>query len=106
MGKAYGSSVTILIYGVVFHNPCLCESDLTYGMQRYVAGSRALYAPERRLPLSNRIAICLSRIDAEVGIHERVDTSIRFVVACNPYLCASDLSIGCSVTLPTCRWIR
>ena len=67
--------MTILIYGVVFHNPCLCESDLTYGMQRYVAGSRALYAPERRLPLSNRVAICLSRIEAEVGTHERVDTA-------------------------------
>ncbi|QOL19858.1 hypothetical protein CPBP_00629 [Candidatus Bodocaedibacter vickermanii] len=44
-------------------------------VQRHVAGSRALHAPERRLPLSNRVAICLSRIEAEGGIHERVDTA-------------------------------
>ncbi|QOL19305.1 hypothetical protein CPBP_00054 [Candidatus Bodocaedibacter vickermanii] len=44
-------------------------------VQRHAGGSRALSAPERRLPLSNRVAICLSRIEAEVGLHERVDTA-------------------------------
>ncbi|QOL19393.1 hypothetical protein CPBP_00145 [Candidatus Bodocaedibacter vickermanii] len=30
------------------------------------------------LPLSNRIAICLSRIKTEAGINERVDTAGRY----------------------------
>ena len=66
-------------------------------------GSRALCAPERQLPLSNRVAICLSRIKAEVGTNERVDTAVicraraeghNVLVAYNPCQNASDLTYG------------
>ncbi len=39
VGATEGDSVTISAYSVGFYNPCLCESDLTYGVQRHAAGT-------------------------------------------------------------------